>query len=784
MLGLTGQGLAESLLLERAVFAQTTSQVSLKLRKEPKHLDVMLTGIGDSARVVLERSTDTSWRGEINRSDDGRSTKEVAQQVAMPEIGVASVRLRGSGSNFELEVTSVVGTVLPKPQVLATGEDLVLRFFGLADAVSMRQTAAFDLRRPARIPQRVSAPPLRPRAVAPPLGDMAVGSMLISNRSFVQVSGPPVTLTLNNAPAKDALMALARLGDYGFVYVASSERSDRNASPDSGITMAFRGESYAKALNSVLMASGLQGKLDGSTLMVGTSVSSKTFGPQMSKVFRLNQVDATSALNYLGSLGMKVNVTNIKTVTATSREEASVEGGEGSGFGASETETSESTIVESYGAEVGPLVGLVGTADARLNTLVLVGNAKLMSVAEAYLKQIDLRKRQVAVKVQILNVRLEDNASIDSSFSAKIGNAFIVSQSGKAHMNFGAYKPGGPLAGTGVYNGREYSAPGTYSSFVPKVQAQEMRDPYVAAQEVKSPFIEGVDVSKPLENDEGEFTGYAPLLDELGRPVYVPDSNPNASSQLVPRFDDQGRPIYVPDTNPAATKIGVQRFDKNGRPIYVKANDPNKFRYPDNSFYSYIESVVVSANAKTLAQPTLLVQEGEKASVRSGVSVITGVEKSEGSNGSTSFSNTREDAGLTVDLEVEKIDDNGFVTLKLDPTIAVPVSAGVQEGVEISDINRRELKSGRIRLRDRQTLILTGVIQEEDRALARKWPILGDLPLLGQLFRSSTRSRAKNELVIIVTPSILDDDNGGTYGYGYKPGTADATRLISSGSNP
>ena len=81
-----------------------------------------------------------------------------------------------------------------------------------------------------------------------------------------------------------------------------------------------------------------------------------------------------------------------------------------------------------------------------------------------------------------------------------------------------------------------------------------------------------------------------------------------------------------------------------------------------------------------MAQPTLLVQEGEKATVRSGVSVITGVNKSEGANGSISFSNTREDAGLTVELEVEKIDDNGFVTLKLDPTIAVPVSAGVQEG--------------------------------------------------------------------------------------------------------
>ena len=61
---------------------------------------------------------------------------------------------------------------------------------------------------------------------------------------------------------------------------------------------------------------------------------------------------------------------------------------------------SESTVVESYGAEVGPLVGLVGTADSRLNSIVLIGESKLINIAEAYLKQIDLRKRQAAVKVQ------------------------------------------------------------------------------------------------------------------------------------------------------------------------------------------------------------------------------------------------------------------------------------------------------------------------------------------------------------------------------------------------
>ena len=102
--------------------------------------------------------------------------------------------------------------------------------------------------------------------------------MLINNRSFVQASGPPVTLTLNDAPAKDALMSLARLGGYGFVYVGdgdpmltmimAGEISDCSLYP---VTMAFRDERYDRALNSVLMASGLQGRLDGRHLDGGNS---------------------------------------------------------------------------------------------------------------------------------------------------------------------------------------------------------------------------------------------------------------------------------------------------------------------------------------------------------------------------------------------------------------------------------------------------------------------------------------------------------------------------------
>ena len=67
-----------------------------------------------------------------------------------------------------------------------------------------------------------------------------------------------------------------------------------------------------------------------------------------------------------------------------------------------------------------------------------------------------------------------------------------------------------------------------------------------------------------------------------------------------------------------------------------------------------------------------------------------------------------------------------------------------------------------------------------DRQQVRKWPILGDMPLIGQLFRQSSSSREKNELVIIVTPTILDDEQGGRFGYGYRPGTPAGRQLVQS----
>jgi type IV pilus assembly protein PilQ len=131
---------------------------------------------------------------------------------------------------------------------------------------------------------------------------------------------------------------------------------------------------------------------------------------------------------------------------------------------------------------------------------------------------------------------------------------------------------------------------------------------------------------------------------------------------------------------------------------------------------------------------------------------------------------------------VKRIDDNGFVTFNLSPAItAVTRGTTRVEGCGlINTLTVRALDTGDVRVRDGQTLILTGVISDADLQIIRKWPILGDIPFVGQFFRDSGGTRKKRELVILVTPRIVNDDEGGTFGYGYRPETRDATRLLGS----
>ena len=121
---------------------------------------------------------------------------------------------------------------------------------------------------------------------------------------------------------------------------------------------------------------------------------------------------------------------------------------------------------------------------------------------------------------------------------------------------------------------------------------------------------------------------------------------------------------------------------------------------------------------------------------------------------------------------IDRIDDNGFVTMQVNPTISSiggTATGPVDQGT-ITLLQSRSLQSGNIRLRDGQTLILAGIIQDQDRVDISKVPVLGDIPILGALFRRTNRTNERREVVVVVTPQIIEDNDQSNFGYRYTPG--------------
>ena len=743
--------LASSLGLLLGIPAWAGIPADLKVVRIPGSVQLVLMGMGANPEIRMGQQG-AGLEIEVTTSQATELAAGI-RQLSLADVGFASVELDGGGNRFVLRVQPVQGRGVPKPVVTDDGQSVRLTF--AAQTLPQQVAGSYNIRTPGQVPVSNFVPPLKQRAYAPPVGDMAVGTMLLRNPSYVALKGPPVTLTTRNASARDVLMLLAQMGGYNFAFAdigadTSKGFSGSQLPPGSGlVTVAFQREPLERAFNFVLLSSGLQAKLEERTVVVGLNVLAKTIGNQVSKVYRLNQVSPEGAADYLANLGATITKTN--TITSTSNESSST-GVSTANASASTSSTSTQTVIESFGAPQGPLKGLIGTTDKRLGTITLIGGSYLVSVAEGYLKQLDLRKRQVAVNVKILNIDLDNATSIDNSFSTRIGNTFMVNDSGQALINFGTLKPPGKGLGSGKFDG----------SGTPLTAVTPFGFP-----NSKQLFQNKIDGSTPFEGNllPKPGGGY-----QFARPGFGSFDNPGQPGLGVSEF------TLEPIVSATGAVTGYNILEKPGNPAV-----PNNMKYP-NGLVDYLSATIQSRNTKTLADPTLLVQEGEKAKVEAITSVITNVQVTNNANNTTTSTTTRENAGLTLEVQAEKIDDNGFITLRMTPQASIPVPAGTLSvggaDVAISNIVKRSLDSGRVRLRDGQTLFLTGVIQESDAAIASKWPVLGDLPFFGQFFRKTNTGRRKSELVIVVTPRIIDDEQGGSYGYGYQPSSAEARRLI------
>ena len=175
-----------------------------------------------------------------------------------------------------------------------------------------------------------------------------------------------------------------------------------------------------------------------------------------------------------------------------------------------------------------------------------------------------------------------------------------------------------------------------------------------------------------------------------------------------------------------------------------------------NKVAALINALSADTSNNILSTPTLVTLDNEEAEIVVGQNVpfLTGQYTSSGSSGSTNPFSTisRQDVGLTLKIKPQINEGNA---VKLDVQQEVSSIANSTAGVDLIT-NKRSINTS-VMIDDGQILVLGGLIEDVLREKEERVPLLGDIPILGWLFRYNTVSKEKTNLMVFLHPTILKD---------------------------
>ncbi len=171
-----------------------------------------------------------------------------------------------------------------------------------------------------------------------------------------------------------------------------------------------------------------------------------------------------------------------------------------------------------------------------------------------------------------------------------------------------------------------------------------------------------------------------------------------------------------------------------------------------NGWGAVLQAVSTDTNSNLLATPHLTTMDNEEAFfiVGQDIPIITGT--STGSNNSNPFQTVeRQEVGIKLKV-TPQINEGDAVQLLIEQEVS---SVSGATSVDIS-INKREIKTTVI-VDDGGIIVLGGLIDEDVQESVSKVPILGDIPVLGHLFKTTTSSKRKRNLMVFLRPTIVRD---------------------------
>ncbi len=216
-----------------------------------------------------------------------------------------------------------------------------------------------------------------------------------------------------------------------------------------------------------------------------------------------------------------------------------------------------------------------------------------------------------------------------------------------------------------------------------------------------------------------------------------------ASYKFDPVVDDFTKTEFAEDTRP-----------RNGQVVRITGN---------TKVTEVVKFLSTQGDVKAISSPRVMTLNNQPALISVGKELFYKIKSSTTASGGSSGAVAAEGelvdsvfAGILLDITPE-INSNGYITLKINPSISDTVNDVPSDGAVRTippDLIRRQIASV-IKVKDGEHAILGGLVSSKTGFKNNKVPLLGDMPLIGDLFKREEKINKVEELVLIITPHII-----------------------------
>ncbi len=255
---------------------------------------------------------------------------------------------------------------------------------------------------------------------------------------------------------------------------------------------------------------------------------------------------------------------------------------------------------------------------------------------------------------------------------------------------------------------------------------------------IRAEFINGLLVMAGSEEDCAMVKDMLAKIDVAPKQVIF-------EAEAVELSRDDTRNIGI-DWGAVTALPGTAATD--GSSFRLELGVPNHSQYGVN-VSAKIHQLVENKKGRLLASPRIAVLDGQTAQILIGDKLA--VESTQISSNTTVTTVTYVEVGIKLEV-TPTIHENGTITTHIKPEVSNKTDTTSSGNPNIR-IRQAETT---LRVKNGETIVLGGLLQRQETKDMIKFPLLGDIPIVGQFFRSTNKEKTESELIILITPKLLD----------------------------